>query len=174
MSRAFTRLPMGYNKSDLLSYYGKVALIVTLLELLPVFTNFAAENSHLSAPLYINENGPYYVGLTTQKKPWQVHLYEVMDSAAFLLHSVETPKYITTRLFVYKALKTMRFPARKALHEEWQLTLQRIVADAPACRRALARIAHTHPEIASYTYIMTECGSLLSAQELASHPDLLQ
>jgi hypothetical protein len=128
----------------------------------------------ISEPLYINENGPYYVSLDSKTTPCHVYLYEVLDTSSFVCHSVKLSSYITTELFIRKALKTMHLPAREILREGYRVTHQRIVADAPVCRRTLERISHTYPEVAALTFIMTSSGELLTAQKLSEHPELLQ
>ena len=145
-----------------------------LIELIPLFMDNVAIDGPISAPLYINENGPYYVSVDTKTTPCHVYLYEVLETSAFVCHSAKPSNYITTELFIRKALKTMNLPAREILREGYQVTRQRIVADAPVCRRTLERISHSHPEVASQTFIMTSSGELLTAQKLSEHPELLQ
>ena len=145
-----------------------------LIELIPLFMDNVAIDGPISEPLYINENGPYYVSVDTKTTPCHVYLYEVLETSSFVCHSVKPSNYITTELFIRKALKTMNLPAREILRDGYQVTRQRIVADAPVCRRTLERISHSHPEVAAQTFIMTSSGELLTAQKLSEHPELLQ
>ena len=126
---------------------------------------------HLSKPLYVKKDGPYFVALVTDTSPWQIHLYEILDEVSFFTDPGSLPQVFTSGLFLYEALKSMNFPVDDALHEKLKLSPRKIVPDTPACRRVVERLFHTHPAIASGIFLMTDAGALFSAQDLLKHPD---
>ena len=126
---------------------------------------------HLSKPLYVKKDGPYFVALVTDTSPWQIHLYEIFDEVSFFTDPGTLPQVFTSGLFLYEALKSMNFPVDDALHEKLKLSPRKIVPDSPACRRVVERLFHTHPAIASGIFLMTDAGALFSAQDLLKHPD---
>lgn len=126
---------------------------------------------HLSKPLYVKKDGPYFVALVTDASPWQIHLYEILDEVSFFTDPGSLPQVFTSGLFLYEALKSMSFPVDDALHEKLKLSPRKIVPDTPACRRVVEQLFHTHPTIASGIFLMTNAGALFSAQDLLKHPD---
>ena len=126
---------------------------------------------HLSKPLYVQKEGPYFVALVTETSPWQIHLYEILDEVAFLTEPSELPPVFASGLFLYEALKSMKFPVDDALHEKLKLSPRKIVPDTPACRRVIEQLFRTQPVIASGIFLMTNAGALFSAQDLLKHPD---
>ena len=126
---------------------------------------------HLSKPLYVKKDGPYFVAVVTETSPWQIHLYEILDEVSFFTDPGTLPQVFTSGLFLYEALKSMSFPVDDALHEKLKLSPRKIVPDSPACRRVVERLFHTHPAIASGIFLMTDAGALFSAQDLLKHPD---
>ena len=130
--------------------------------------------AHLSKPLYVKEDGPYFVALVTETSPWQIHLYEILDEVSFLTDPGTLPQIYSSGLFLYESLKTMNFPVDDALHEKLKLSPRKIVPDTPACRRAIEQLFHTHPAIASGIFLMTGAGALFSAQDLLKHPAAVQ
>ena len=129
---------------------------------------------NLSKPLYVKEDGPYFVALVTETSPWQMHLYEILDEVSFLTDPGTLPQIYSSGLFLYESLKTMNFPVDDALHEKLKLSPRKIVPDTPACRRAIEQLFHTHPAIASGIFLMTGAGDLFSAQDLLKHPAAVQ
>ena len=125
---------------------------------------------HLSKPLYVKKDGPYFVALVTDTSPWQIHLYEILDEVSFFTDPGSLPQVFTSGLFLYEALKSMSFPVDDALHEKLKLSPRKIVPDTPACRRVVEQLFHTHPTIASGIFLMTDAGALFSAQDLLKHP----
>ena len=126
---------------------------------------------HLSKPLYVKKDGPYFVAVVTETSPWQIHLYEILDEVSFFTDPGTLPQVFTSGLFLYEALKSMNCPVDDALHEKLKLSPRKIVPDSPACRRVVERLFHTHPAIASGIFLMTDAGALFSAQDLLKHPD---
>lgn len=126
---------------------------------------------HLSKPLYVKKDGPYFVALVTDKSPWQIHLYEILDEVSFFTDPGSFPQVFTSGLFLYEALKSMSFPVDEVLHEKLKLSPRKIVPDTPACRQVVEQLFHTHPTIASGIFLMTKAGALFPAQDLLKHPD---
>ena len=100
---------------------------------------------HLSKPLYVKKDGPYFVALVTDTSPWQIHLYEILDEVSFFTDPGTLPQVFSSGLFLYEALKSMKFPVDEALQEKLKLSPRKIVPDSPACRRVVERLFHTHP-----------------------------
>ena len=126
---------------------------------------------HLSKPLFVKKDGPYFLALVTDTSPWQIHLYEILDEVSFFTDPGTLPQVFSSGLFLYEALKSMKFPVDEALQEKLKLSPRKIVPDSPACRRVVERLFHTHPAIASGIFLMTDAGALFSAQDLLKHPD---
>jgi hypothetical protein len=125
---------------------------------------------HLSKPLYVKKDGPYFVALVTDTSPWQIHLYEILDEVSFFTDPGSLPQVFTSGLFLYEALKSMNFPVDDALHEKLKLSPRKIVPDTPACRQVVEQLFQTHPRIASGIFLMTRAGALFSSQDLFKHP----
>ncbi len=125
---------------------------------------------HLSKQLYVKEEGPYFVALVTDTSPWQIHLYEILDEVGFLTDPGALPPVFARGLFLYEALKSMKFPVDDALHEKLKLSPRKIVPDTSASRRVVEQLFHTQPVVASGIFLMTAAGALFSAQDLLKHP----
>ena len=119
----------------------------------------------------MKKDGPYFLALVTDTSPWQIHLYEILDEVSFFTDPGTLPQVFSSGLFLYEALKSMKFPVDEALQEKLKLSPRKIVPDSPACRRVVERLFHTHPAIASGIFLMTDAGALFSAQDLLKHPD---
>ena len=140
-------------------------------DLFPSLQHSGVVYTAISEPFYLRPFGPFYLGIDCKSSPRQIYLYEVMFAPCFLHHSYKLSKYLLTEPLLYNVLKSMHLPAQKIIREEYEVTLQRFVEDTPRCRRAMVRLFQRHPAIADCTFIMTCSDTLLSAQELAEHPE---
>ena len=95
---------------------------------------------HLSAPLYVNGEGPYFVALLTDQTPWQVLFYEFVEEESFLKNPYSISNLLANGLSLYEALSSTDLPIDEILRNELKLSLRKIIPATPACRKVFSRL----------------------------------
>ena len=126
---------------------------------------------HLSAPLYVNGEGPYFVALLTDQTPWQVLFYEFVEEESFLKNPYSISNLLANGLPLYEALSSTDLPIDEILQNELKLSLRKIIPATPACRKVFSRLMFSEPDIAEGIICLTDLCVILS--EWAAEQDQL-
>ena len=127
--------------------------------------------AHLSAPRYVNGEGPYFVALITDQTPWRVIIFEFLDEESFLKNPYSISNLLANGLSLYEALSSTDLPIDEVLQNELKLSLRKIIPATPACRKVFNRLMSTEPEIAYGIICLTDLCRILS--EWAAEHDQL-
>ena len=117
---------------------------------------------HLSAPLYVNGEGPYFVALLTEQTPWRVLFFEFLDEESFLKNPYAISNLLANGLSLYEALSSTDLPIDEILQNELKLSLRKIIPATPACRKVFSRLMFSEPDIAEGIICLTDLCVILS------------
>jgi len=124
----------------------------------------------VSPPQYYQGEGPYLVAMVTDKAPWEIHLYEILDTKTFQSNPQGIAQAFRDVEFISSALASMEGDYPIARDSKISLQLRKIIPDTPACRLIVQKMYELAPLTATNIFFMTDRGSLFHSKDILAKP----
>ena len=152
----------------------KGLLPVKTEEMLTTFTRTCADAyDQLSTPQYYNGEGPYLVALSTERKTWQFHIYEIVEADEFLANPQETNSAFVDQEFFFAAAASLDISQIQKAGSQIEFQIRKIIPDTPSCRLQVRKLFKTDPVLAGSVFFMSKNGALVHSKSILHKKNML-
>lgn len=117
----------------------------------------------VSAPLYHNGEGPFFMATREQGDDMKFFFYEVNDVETFLATLEKVPAAFSAANFLFNSTDDMVLTAIEYTNQFYDLYLMRLVPDLPVCRLALQHLQAKNPNLLLNIALLDEEGKIIPA-----------
>jgi len=143
-------------------------------EMLSAFSQVCADvYDQVSTLQYYQGKGPYLIALVTDRKPWEFHLYEIVDAESFLENPRGIPRAFNDPEFFFEVSASLDLSKIQKSGKHFQIQMRKIIPDTPTCRLQVQKLFETNPLLAECIFFMAESGDLLHSKDILPTPTII-
>ena len=127
----------------------------------------------VSAPLYQNGEGPFFMATREHKDDVKFFFYEVNDVETFLADPEKMPAAFSEANFLFSSTDNMDLTAIELVDRVYDLYMMRLVPDSAICRLAIQQLQVKNPDQVLNIALLDEEGKIIPAVNVLDNPVLL-
>ena len=127
----------------------------------------------VSAPLYHNGEGPFFMATREHKDDVKFFFYEVNDVETFLADPEKMPAAFSEANFLFSSADHLDLKAIEMTERDYVLYMIRLVPDSAVCRLAIQQLQAKNPDQVLNIALLDEEGKIIPAVNVLDNPVLL-
>ena len=127
----------------------------------------------VSAPLYFESEGPFFMTIREQVDDVKFFVYEVNDVETFLADPEKMPSAFSEANFLFSSADQLDLKAIEMTERYYVLYLIRLVPDSAACRQAIQQLNGVNPDHVLNIALLDAEGKIIPAVNVVDNPVLL-
>ena len=127
----------------------------------------------VSAPLYFESEGPFFMAIREQVDDVKFFVYEANDVETFLADPAHIPSAFKYPTFMINQVNGLDLTAFKSTDRVFEINMMRLVPDSAACRLAIQQLNGVNPDHVLNIALLDAEGKIIPAVNVVDNPVLL-